>query len=35
MKKITFSLIAMAISVGALMAQSVDQGKKFLYYQRY
>jgi len=35
MKKITFSLIAMAISMGALMAQSVDQGKKFLYYQRY
>jgi len=35
MKKITFSLIAMAISVGALMAQSVGQGKKFLYYQRY
>lgn len=35
MKKITFSLIAIAVSVGALLAQSVDQGKKFLYYQRY
>jgi tetratricopeptide (TPR) repeat protein len=35
MKKITFSLIAMAISMGALLAQSVEQGKKFLYYQRY
>ena len=35
MKKITFSLIAVAVSAGALLAQSVDQGKKFLYYQRY
>src|SRR5450432_4215288 len=35
MKKITFSLIAIAVSAGALLAQSVDQGKKFLYYQRY
>ncbi|MEO6315619.1 MAG: tetratricopeptide repeat protein [Chitinophagaceae bacterium] len=35
MKKITFSLIAVAMSAGALLAQSVDQGKKFLYYQRY
>ena len=35
MKKITFSLIAIAVSVGTLVAQSVDQGKKFLYYQRY
>jgi tetratricopeptide (TPR) repeat protein len=35
MKKITFSLIAIAASTGALLAQSVDQGKKFLYYHRY
>jgi len=35
MKKITFSLIAVAVSAGALLAQSVDQGKKFLYYKRY
>jgi len=35
MKKITFSLIAVAVSAGTLLAQSVDQGKKFLYYQRY
>ncbi|MEP6746798.1 MAG: tetratricopeptide repeat protein, partial [Bacteroidota bacterium] len=35
MKKIIFSLIAIAVSAGALLAQSVDQGKKFLYYQRY
>ncbi|MEO5594501.1 MAG: tetratricopeptide repeat protein [Chitinophagaceae bacterium] len=35
MKKFTFSLIAVAVSAGALLAQSVDQGKKFLYYQRY
>ncbi len=35
MKKITFSLIALAVSAGTLLAQSVDQGKKFLYYQRY
>src|SRR5258706_14700660 len=35
MKKITFSLIAVTVSAGALLAQSVDQGKKFLYYQRY
>ena len=35
MKKITFSLIAIAVSAGALLAQSVDQGRKFLYYQRY
>ncbi|HTE11299.1 MAG TPA: tetratricopeptide repeat protein [Chitinophagaceae bacterium] len=35
MKKITFSLIAVAVSAGSLLAQSVDQGKKFLYYQRY
>src|SRR6201995_924871 len=35
MKKITCSLIAIAVSAGALLAQSVDQGRKFLYYQRY
>lgn len=35
MKKISLSLIAVAVSAGALLAQSVDQGKKFLYYQRY
>ncbi len=35
MKKITFSLIAIAVSAGALLAQNVDAGKKFLYYQRY
>lgn len=35
MKKITFSLIAVAVCAGTLLAQSVDQGKKFLYYQRY
>jgi len=35
MKKITFSLIAVAVSAGALLAQSVDQGKKFLYYKRF
>ncbi|MEP7279558.1 MAG: tetratricopeptide repeat protein [Bacteroidota bacterium] len=35
MKKITLSLIAVAVSAGALLAQSVDQGKKFLYYHRY
>jgi Flp pilus assembly protein TadD len=35
MKKITLSLIAVAVSSGALLAQSVDAGKKFLYYQRY
>jgi len=29
MKKITFSLIAVAVSAGALLAQSVDQGKNF------
>ncbi len=35
MKKITLSLVAIAVSVGAVMAQSVDQGRKFLYYHRY
>ncbi len=35
MKKITLSLVAVAVSAGALLAQSVDQGKKFLYYKRY
>ena len=35
MKKITFSLVAVAVSAGALLAQSVDQGKKFLYYKRF
>ncbi len=35
MKKISLSLIAVAVSAGALLAQSVEQGKKFLYYQRY
>jgi tetratricopeptide (TPR) repeat protein len=35
MKKIILSLIAVAVSAGALLAQSVEQGKKFLYYQRY
>ena len=35
MKKITLSLIAVAASAGILSAQSVEQGKKFLYYQRY
>ena len=35
MKKLTLSLIAVAVSTGALLAQSVDQGKKFFYYQRY
>jgi Flp pilus assembly protein TadD len=35
MKKITFSLVAVALSSVTLMAQSVEQGKKFFYYQRY
>jgi tetratricopeptide (TPR) repeat protein len=35
MKKIVLSLITVALCTGALLAQSVDQGKKFLYYQRY
>ena len=35
MKKITLSLIAVAASAGILSAQSVEQGKKFLYYQRF
>lgn len=35
MKRITLSLIVVAASTGALLAQSVDQGKKFLYYERY
>jgi tetratricopeptide (TPR) repeat protein len=35
MKKITLSLIVVAVSTGALLAQSVEQGKKFLYYLRY
>ncbi len=35
MKKITLSLIALAASAGVLLAQSVEQGKKFFYYQRY
>lgn len=35
MKKLSVSLLAVAISAGTLLAQSVDQGKKFLYYQRY
>jgi len=35
MKRITLSLILVAASTGALLAQSVDQGKKFLYYERY
>jgi tetratricopeptide (TPR) repeat protein len=35
MKKITSSLMMLAFSVGTLLAQSVEQGKKFFYYQRY
>ncbi len=35
MKKITFSLIAVALSAITLLAQSVEQGKRFFYYQRY
>jgi tetratricopeptide (TPR) repeat protein len=35
MKKITFSLITVAFSAVTLVAQSVEQGKKFFYYQRY
>ncbi len=35
MKRITLSLLIVAVSTGALLAQSVDQGKKFLYYERY
>ncbi|MFT3933082.1 MAG: tetratricopeptide repeat protein [Chitinophagaceae bacterium] len=35
MKKLTFSLIAVAVSAGTLFAQSVEQGKKFYYYHRY
>ncbi len=35
MKKFTLSLITVAVSTSALLAQSVDQGKKFFYYQRY
>ncbi len=35
MKRITLSLMLVAVSAGALLAQNVDQGKKFLYYERY
>ncbi|MBC7904662.1 MAG: tetratricopeptide repeat protein [Gemmatimonadaceae bacterium] len=35
MKKITLSLIAIALTTTSLLAQSVDQGRKFFYYQRY
>jgi len=35
MKRITLSLILVAAGTGAVLAQSVDQGKKFLYYERY
>ena len=35
MKKITSTLMAVALGVSGLMAQSVEQGKKFLYYHRY
>lgn len=35
MKKIVLSLITVAMCTSALFAQSVEQGKKFLYYQRY
>ncbi len=35
MKKVSLILFAVAVSAGALMAQNVDQGRKFLYYQRY
>src|SRR5882724_5045307 len=36
MKRITLSLLmVVAVSTGALLAQNVDQGKKFLYYERY
>lgn len=35
MKKITFILITVALSASTLLAQSVDQGKKFFYYQRF
>jgi tetratricopeptide (TPR) repeat protein len=35
MKKVSLILFAVAVSAGALMAQNVDQGRKFLYYLRY
>jgi tetratricopeptide (TPR) repeat protein len=35
MKKIILSLVTVALSTGALFAQSVDQGKKFMYYERF
>ncbi|MBS1565647.1 MAG: tetratricopeptide repeat protein [Bacteroidetes bacterium] len=35
MKRITLSLILVAVGTGTVLAQSVDQGKKFLYYERY
>jgi tetratricopeptide (TPR) repeat protein len=35
MKKLTVSLLAVAVSAGTLLAQNVDQGRKFLYYMRY
>jgi len=35
MKKIVLSLITVAMCVSAVVAQSVEAGKKFLYYQRY
>jgi tetratricopeptide (TPR) repeat protein len=35
MKKLILCLVAVAVSAGALLAQSVDAGKKFYYYQRY
>ena len=35
MKKTILSLVTVALSTGALFAQSVEQGKKFMYYERY
>lgn len=35
MKKITFSLLLVLIAGKGLLAQNVDQGKRFFYYERY
>jgi len=35
MKKISLSLVALVIGISLAFAQSVDQGRKFFYYERY
>jgi hypothetical protein len=35
MKKISLSLVALVIGISLSFAQSVEQGRKFFYYERY